>query len=145
MGRQRVYHEEHTTTITAYQAEAWLVEKFQKTGETRADSLRRIFLNQFGKEMVEEAINEVQKKLERQALVKVDSGVQMEIIDSNTGRMFKDIAWSQKEMIDIVIEAKELKGDLAKRNADDSLQRAINRGDAQRTEEGKYVIIRKWF
>lgn len=146
MGRKLVIRSEPLTSLSVNLIDSMLLDNERRSKESKADTLRRIFIQYFGEDKVREAKEELQKKLDRQALLHGETG------DQNTidnvyypKRSYKDIEYERKELADIIIEAKQWKTNLAGRTADDSILRALERGDCKKTETGQYQIINRWF
>jgi len=146
MGRTRTIKREPTTTVEIYLADGMLIDDFQKLKESKPEAIRRMFLEYFGKERVEEKRKEIRKKLDRDYLLGSEIPDQSTIDNMYYPRkQFKDLEYKALDLLEIVKQAKRLKGELSDRNAADSIQKAINRGDAIVNPGNTVTILRKWF
>ena len=147
MGRTRTIKREPTTTIEIYLADGMLVDDFQRLKESKPEAVRRMFLEYFGKERVEEKRKEIRKKLDRDYLLGSEIPDQSRLDNMYFPRkQFKDLEYTSEEMIELVKKGRKYKGDLADRYAADSIQKAVNRGDLSvNTENQTFTILRKWF
>ena len=145
MGRKRVMRKESLTTLSAYLPEAMIVDDEQRPNESsKAETLRRIFIAYFGEDRIREKRKEIQKKLDRHELIHTGTGDQYTLDNEYPKKTYKDSVWSQEDLLSIIIEAKQFHGKLAKANALDSINKAVNRGDIERVERGFKVIHRYW-
>ena len=146
MGRKRVIKKEPTTSLSAYVLDAMILDDYQQSGETKPDALRRLFKTFFPPDVITAKKRELQKKLDRQVLLHGSIGDQS-TIDNMYYRTkeFKDIEYTRRDIRDMILEVNPSKDPLAKRNADDSITKAVNKGFLEPTEAGKYKFITVWF
>src|SRR4029078_6706376 len=142
MGRKYVIKKEPSTTTSLYVIDSSILDDYTKPGETKPDALRRIFVAFFGEDVIKQKRREIQKKLDRQNLINGSLGDQSRLDNMYfPQKTIKDLEYEPLELMEIIKEAKRLKGELADRNAADSIQKAVNRGDAIINEGTKTVTI----
>ena len=147
MGRIRTIKKEPTTTIEVYLADAMLVDEIQRRGVSKPETVRKMFLEYFGKDKVEEKRREIRKKLDRDCFLGNETPDQSTIDNIYyPRRKFEDIEYTPDELMEMIKKARRDKSELANRRAADSIQKAVNRGDCGVNGENQtFTIIRKWF
>jgi hypothetical protein len=146
MGRTRTIKKEPTTTIEVYLADGMIIDDIQKKGDSKPETVRKMFLEYFGKEVVENKRREIRKKLDRECLLGSESPDQSTLDNMYFPRKeFKDIEYSRRELVEMILQAKPSKDPLAKRNADDSITKAVNKGFLRELDTGMFQVVKMWF
>ena len=145
MGRKIMIKTEPLTSLSAYVVDAMIVGDFQKGGESKADALRRIFIKAFGEHVIAEKKEELRKKIYLQSLSESDADSQTMLDNQFDILQIKDVGVSRKELMQVIIQEKDwIKDPLAKMHADESITKALNRGDAIQ-ENDLIKVVNKWY
>lgn len=145
MGRPRIIRNEQTTTISVFLADALLLDEFKLSKEVQPEAHRRIFKEYFGEDKIKQKQDEIRKKLSRQ---QVNNTGAQDTLDSTyyPKGTYKDLSISHDELMDqIIVDKNSGKNPLARRNADDSIRKAIVRKDLIVVGKGQYQLIRQWW
>jgi hypothetical protein len=145
MGRKYQVKTEPVTSLSAYVVDSMIIDDFQKGGESKADALRRIFIKAFGESVIQEKKEELRKKIYLQSLSQSD-GDQLMLDNQYQVSELKDLGVSRAELRQLIIVEKDwIKNPLAKLNADESIAKALYRGDATQLTNGLIHVVRKWY